>query len=115
MTEWPYFTESIIRNFSPNRNTTSDLAPPRHNAYMNDYINDFIAYALCKGITSEQHQVSLFINGLQDALRVVVIHHHPRTMEKAIDLARTMEIPVPASTDTGRSTSALNNGSDILP
>ena len=61
MTEWAYFTKSIIHNFGPNRNTTSDLAPPRHIGPVNDYINNFIAYALDVSITSEQHQVSLFV------------------------------------------------------
>jgi len=67
MTEWAYFAESSIRNFGPNQNTTSDLAPPSHISLVNDIIN-FIAYALRIGITSEQHQVSLFVNGLQHAL-----------------------------------------------
>ena len=30
MTEWAYFTESIIRNFGLNHDTTNDLAPPRN-------------------------------------------------------------------------------------
>ena len=64
MTEWAYFTKSIIRNFGPDRDTTSDLTPPHHTSYVNDYINNFIAYALRIGISSEQHQVSLFVNGL---------------------------------------------------
>lgn len=110
-----YFIESIIRNFSPDRNTTSDLAPPRHNSSMNDYINDFIAYALRIGITSEQHQVNLFINSLQHALREAVVRHHPRAMEKAIDLARTLETPAPASTKTGRSNLTDSNRPDITP
>ena len=53
MTEWAYFAKSIIRNFGPDRNTTSDLAPPRHTGYVNDYINNFITYALFIGISSE--------------------------------------------------------------
>ena len=53
MNEWAYFIESIIRNFWPDRNTTSDLAPPRHTGYVNDYINNFITYALFIGISSE--------------------------------------------------------------
>ena len=68
MTKWAYFTKSIIRNFGPDHNITSDLAPPRHIGSVNDYINNFIAYALYTSITSEQHQVSLFANGLHDAL-----------------------------------------------
>ena len=66
MTEWAYFAESSIRNFGPNQNTTSDLAPPRHISLVND-ITKFIAYALRIGITSEQHQVSLFVNNHQHA------------------------------------------------
>ena len=115
MTEWSYFTDSIIRNFGPDRNTTSDLAPPRHTSSVNDYINNFITYALHIGITSEQHQVSLFITGLQDALRVAVVRHHPRTMETAINFTCTMETPTPVSTNMGRPTSAIGNGSDITP
>ena len=61
MTEWVFFTESFIRNFSPDRGTTGDLAPLHHADSMNDYINNFIVDALHAGITSEQHQVSLFI------------------------------------------------------
>ncbi|XP_066324295.1 uncharacterized protein [Miscanthus floridulus] len=119
MTKWAYFTESIICNFGPDRNITSNLAPPHHIGPMNNYINNFIAYALHTGITSEQHQVSLSVNGLQDALRVAVIPHHPRTMETAIDLARTMETPTPATTtNTGRSipaTGSYNTGSAKKP
>ena len=68
MIEWVYFTKSIICNFGPNPNTTSDITPLCHTGYMNEYINNFIAYALHIGICSEQHQVSLFVNGLQHAL-----------------------------------------------
>jgi hypothetical protein len=32
---------------------------------------------------------------------VAVVRHHPHTMEIAIDLARTMETPAPASTNRG--------------
>jgi len=64
MTEWAYFTNNITRNFGPDRNTSSDLTPPRHTGSVNDYINNFIAYALRISITSEHHQVSLFVNGL---------------------------------------------------
>ena len=62
MTEWSLFSRSLIRNFS--LDTSSDLAPPRHVGTVNDYINTFIAYTLHVGITSEQHQVSLFVTGL---------------------------------------------------
>jgi hypothetical protein len=68
MTEWAYYTKRIIHKFGPDRNTTSDLASPRHIGSVNDYINNFITYALCISITIEQHQVSLFVTGLQDAL-----------------------------------------------
>ena len=68
MTEWAYFTECIIHNFGPDQNTTSHLAPPRHIGPVNNYITNFIAYALRIDITSEQHQVSLFINCLLHAL-----------------------------------------------
>jgi hypothetical protein len=46
MTEWVLFSQSLICNFGPDRNTTGDLAPPRHVITVNDYINNFIAYAL---------------------------------------------------------------------
>jgi hypothetical protein len=45
MTEWALFSQSLIRNFGPNQNTTGDLAPPRHVGTVNNYINNFIAYA----------------------------------------------------------------------
>ena len=61
MTEWVLFSRSLIRNFGPNRDTTGDLTPPWHVGIVNDYINNFIAYALDVSITSEQHQVSLFV------------------------------------------------------
>ena len=77
MTEWTYFTDNIIRNFSPDRNTTSDLAPPHHTSSVNDYINNFIAYARCINITSIQHQVRHFVSSLQVELQVAVVHHHP--------------------------------------
>ena len=68
ITEWAYFAESIIRNYGPDRNSTSDLALSHHIGPINDYITNFIAYALRIGIISEQHQVNLFVNGLQHAL-----------------------------------------------
>ena len=52
MTEWAYFNKSIIRNFGPDRNTTSNLAPPHHISLVNDIAN-FIAYALRIAITSQ--------------------------------------------------------------
>jgi hypothetical protein len=112
MTKWAYFTESIIRNFGPDCNTTSDLASPRHIGSVNDH-QQLHHLPLRIGITIEQHQVSLFVTSLQDALRVVVVRHHLHMMETAIDLAHTMETPAPASTNTGRPTFAIDNSSDI--
>jgi hypothetical protein len=40
---------------------------------VSDYIDNFTTYVLHAGITSELHQVSLFITGLQDALRMAII------------------------------------------
>jgi hypothetical protein len=88
----------------PRRNITNDLAPPQHISSLSDYINDFTAYALRIDITSGQHQVSLFINSLQHALREVVVHYHPRLMETTVSLARTLEMPTPVPAKTGRST-----------
>jgi hypothetical protein len=71
---------------------------------VNDYIDNFIAYMLHVGITSELHQVNLFITGLQDALQAAVVQHHPREMEVAILLARAQENLVPTTVDPTRST-----------
>ena len=76
--EWAAFTRNLIRDF----------APPRHNDNLNDYIDAFTAYAVRIGITSDLHQVHLFIDGLQHRLREVVIQHQPQEMEAAILLAR---------------------------
>jgi hypothetical protein len=74
VTEWALFSKSLIHDFGPpiDWDTIGDLAPPRHVGTMNDYINNFIAYALHVGITSEFHQVSLFVTGLQDELQLAV-------------------------------------------
>ncbi|CAD6204405.1 unnamed protein product [Miscanthus lutarioriparius] len=75
LTEWELFNRNLIHYFSPPicQDTIGDLAPPWHTGSMNDYIDNFTAYVLHVGITSELHQVRLFITGLQDALRTAII------------------------------------------
>ena len=101
MTEWAFFSRSLICDFGPSiyRDTIGDLAPPRHVGTVNDYIDNFITYALHVGITSEPHQVNLFVTGLQHAFRTVVANHHPREMETAINLTRTLEHIPPTTAD----------------
>jgi len=84
---------SLIRDFSPptGHGALDDLAPPRHNDDLNDYIDAFTAYAVRVGITSDLHQVHLFIDGLQHRLREAVSQHQPQEMEAAILLARALE------------------------
>jgi hypothetical protein len=91
MTEWTRFADSLARNFSANRDVDSDMAPPRHNSHVNNYIDNFITYARRINLDSEQHQVSLFVHGLRQELREVVIRHLPRSMETAINPARNLD------------------------
>jgi hypothetical protein len=64
MTEWTRFTDGVTRNFGPNRDIDSDMAPPRHNGHVNDYIDNFLAYARRINLDGEQRQVNLFVHGL---------------------------------------------------
>jgi hypothetical protein len=72
---------------------------------VNDYIDNFIAYMLHVSITSELHQVNLFVTG---ALQAAVVQHHPWEMEVAILLARAQENLVPTTIDPTRSTLDTN-------
>jgi hypothetical protein len=66
---------------------------------VHDYVATFIAYVLHVGITSKLHQVHPFVTGLEDLLQEVVDQHHPRGMEVAIILTRTLESPTPTTPD----------------
>lgn len=94
ITEWTRFVEGVTNNFGPNRDTDSDMAPPRHVDHVNDYINKFIDYAHRINLNSEQHQVSLFVLGLRPELREAVVPFLPRSMEAAIGLARSLDAPI---------------------
>ncbi|CAD6227103.1 unnamed protein product [Miscanthus lutarioriparius] len=90
--EWTAFTRRLIRDFSPptKQEARDDPAPPRHNDDLNDYIDTFTEYTVRTGITSDLHQVSLFINGLQHKLRDAVAQYQPQEMEAAVLLARAL-------------------------
>jgi hypothetical protein len=47
----------------------NDLALPRRTGTMYNYTNNFVVYLLHVSITSELHQINLFIVGLQDPLQ----------------------------------------------
>jgi hypothetical protein len=64
MIEWTQFADSLTRNFGANRDVGNNMAPPRQDGHVNNYIDNFIAYARRINLDSEQHQVSLFVHGL---------------------------------------------------
>jgi hypothetical protein len=67
------------------------MAPPRHDNHVNDYIDNFIAYTHRINLASEQHQVSLFVQGLRQELREAVVCHLPRSKETAVNLACSLD------------------------
>jgi hypothetical protein len=68
--EWDTFVKDLISDFGPplSHDTLGDMASPRHDVDLNDYINMFHAYIRRVGIASELHRVHLFVTNLGDAL-----------------------------------------------
>lgn len=91
ITKWSCFADSITRTFGSNRETDSDMAPARCDDHMNDYIDNFIAYAHHINLESEQHQVSLFVHGLQHELREALVRHLSLYLGTAINFAHTLD------------------------
>lgn len=89
ISEWQLLIRGLACDFCPliYQDTLGDLAPPWHTSTVNDYIN-FATCMLHINITSELHQINLFIPDLQDELRTTVSQQHPRVMEAATALAR---------------------------
>ena len=77
MDEWEIFNWDLVCDYGPpiSQDAIGDLAPPRHTGTVDDYIDSSTTYVLHVGITSELHQVNLFVTGLQAALRTAVAQH----------------------------------------
>ena len=99
MDEWEIFNWDLVCDYGPpiSQDAIGDLAPPRHTGTVDDYIDSSTTYVLHVGITSEPHQISLFIAGLQDPPQVIVAQHHPRELETTIALAQAQEHLVPTN------------------
>jgi hypothetical protein len=68
--EWDTFIKDLPRDFGTplSHDTLGDMASPRHDVDLNDYIDTFHAYVQRVGITSELHRVHLFVTNLRDML-----------------------------------------------
>lgn len=68
--EGPTFARDIIFIFGLpiSQHTLGDIAPPRQQGTLNDYIDFFTMSVWYDDIANELHQVCLFVNNLEDIL-----------------------------------------------
>lgn len=92
------------------RNLIGDLIELRRGAgTVEDYINNFFNLSACTTNLSLQHEMQIFIAGLQDPIRTHVELREPFDLEEAMSVARAFERL--ESLDTGPRSSSKQSSS----
>jgi len=109
---WDRFSALASKCFGPStrRNLIGDLIELRRGAgTVEDYINNFFNLSACTTNLSLQHEMQIFIAGLQDPIRTHVELREPFDLEEATSVARAFERL--ESLDTGPRSSSKQSSS----